>query len=72
MHTCNLKISLIPLVELNLFDKLSNSIISKVVAMLIVFSSSECMNLDFYTTLLDSSYFLVLEYITQFIDLLGK
>ena len=60
--THNLKISSILLVELHLFNGLSNSTISKIVVILIVFLSSECMNLDFYITLLDFSQYLVLKY----------
>ena len=45
-----------------MFDSLSNSIISKTVNLPIAFSTGDCINLDFYVTLLDSSYFLVLGY----------
>ena len=44
------------------FDGLSNSIISKIANLPIIFSTNNCMNLDFYITLLDSSCSLVLEY----------
>ena len=49
-----------PPVELHLFDGTSNNIISEVVLLPVKFPSSECMTLDFYVTLLDSCYSLVL------------
>jgi len=49
-------------VALHLFNSLSNSIISKTANLPIIFSTSDCMNLDFYFTLLDSFYSLVLGY----------
>ena len=49
-----------PPVELHLFDRTSNNIIFKVVLLPVKFSSSECMTLDFYVTLLDSCCLLVL------------
>jgi len=45
-----------------LFDGLSNSTISEIANMSIIFSTGDCINLDFYVTLLNSSYFLVLGY----------
>ena len=57
-----LKISPTSPVALRLFDGSSNSTISKIANMFIIFSTNNCMNLDFYITLLDSSYSLVLEY----------
>ena len=45
-----------------LFDGSSTSTIFKIVNLPIIFSTSDCMNLDFYVTLLDSSYSLVLGY----------
>jgi len=49
-------------VALCLFDGSSNSTISKIANLPIIFSTGDCMNLDFYVTLLDSSCSLVLEY----------
>jgi len=49
-------------VELRLFDGTSNNIISEVVLLPVKFSSSECMTLDFYITLLDSYCSLVLDH----------
>jgi len=49
-------------VELYLFDGSSNNIITKVVMLPITFSSSEYMTLDFYITLLNSCYSLVLDH----------
>ena len=51
-----------PPVALHLFNSLSNSIISEITKLPIVFSTSDCMNLDFYVTPLDSSYSLVFGY----------
>ena len=62
MDTHHLKTSATPLVTLHLFDGSSNSTISKIANLPIIFSTSDCMNLDFYVTLLDSSYSLVLGY----------
>ena len=47
-------------VELCLFDGTLNNIISEVVSLPVKFPSGECMTLDFYVTLLDSCYSLVL------------
>jgi len=47
---------------LQLFDRTSNNVISKVVSMPIIFPSSEYMNLNFYITLLDSFCSLVLDH----------
>ena len=49
-------------VALYLFDSLSNSTISKIANLPIIFSTDDCMNLDFYVTLLDSSCSLVFGY----------
>ena len=49
-----------PPVELHLFDRTSNNIISEVISLPVKFPSSECMTLDFYVTLLDSCCSLVL------------
>ena len=72
----HLKTSATPLVALHLFDGSSNSTISEIANLLIIFSTSNCMNLDFYVTLLDSSYSLILGYNwlapTQSTDWLGK
>ena len=62
VDTHNLKISPTPLVALYLFDSLSNSTISEIANLLIIFFTSDCINLDFYITLLDSSCSLVLGY----------
>ena len=47
-------------VELCLFNETSNNIISKVVSLPVKFPSGKYMTLDFYVTLLDSCYSLVL------------
>ena len=62
VDTYYLKISAIPLVVLHLFDGLSNSTISETANLLINFPTSDCMNLDFYVTPLNSFYSLVLGY----------
>ena len=62
VDTHNLKTSATPPVALYLFDSSSNSTISKIANLPIIFSTSNYMNLDFYVTLLNSSYSLVLEY----------
>ena len=62
MDTHHLKTSATPLVALHLFDSSSNSIISEIANLPIIFSTSNCVNLDFYVTLLDSSCSLVLGY----------
>jgi len=51
-----------PPVELHLFNGTSNNIISEVVSLPVKFPSSECMTLDFYITLLDSCYSLILDH----------
>jgi len=58
----HLKISATPLVALYLFDSLSNNNISKIANFPIIFPTSNCMNLDFYITPLDSFCSLVLGY----------
>jgi len=62
MDIHHLKTSATPPVALYLFDGLSNSTISEIANLPIIFSTSDCMNLDFYITLLNSSCSLVLEY----------
>ena len=62
VDTYHLKTSATPLVALHLFDNSSNSIISEIANLPIIFSTSDCMNLDFYVTLLDFSCSLVLGY----------
>ena len=62
IDTHNLKTSATPLVALCLFDGSSNSTISKIANLSIIFSTGNCMNLDFYVILLDSSCSLVLGY----------
>jgi len=62
VDTHHLKTSATPPVALCLFDGSSNSTISKIANLLIIFSTGDYMNLDFYVTLLDSSCSLVLKY----------
>ena len=62
VDTHHLKTSATPPVALHLFDGSSNSTISKIANLSIIFSTGDCMNLDFYITLLDSSCSLVLGY----------
>jgi len=62
VDTHHLKTSTTSLVALYLFDGSSNSTISEIANLPIIFSTSNCMNLDFYVTLLDSSCSLVLGY----------
>ena len=53
---------LIDPIELKLFDGTSNSIITQSVALPVKFPSGECMNDNFYVTLLDPSCSMVLGY----------
>jgi len=62
VDTYHLKTSATPLVALRLFDGSSNSTISEIANLPIIFPTSDCMNLDFYVTLLDSSCSLILGY----------
>ena len=62
VNTYYLKTSATPPVALCLFDSSSNSTISKITNLPIIFLTGNCINLDFYITLLDSSCFLVLGY----------
>ena len=62
MNTHHLKTSATPPVALYLFDGLLNSTISEIANLLIIFSTSDCINLNFYITLLDSFCSLVLGY----------
>ena len=62
VDTHHLKTSTTPPVALCLFDGLSNSTISEIANLPIIFPTGNCINLDFYITLLDSSYSLVLGY----------
>jgi len=62
VDTYHLKTSATPLVAFCLFDSSSNSIISKIANLSIIFCTSDCMNLNFYVTLLYFSYSLVLGY----------
>ena len=62
VDTHHLKTFATPLVALCLFDGSSNSTISEIANLSIIFSTSDCMNLDFYVTPLDSFCFLVLGY----------
>ena len=68
VDTHHLKTSAILPVALYLFDSFSNNNISEIANLPIIFSTSNYMNLDFYVTLLDSSYSLVLGYnwLTQY------
>ena len=59
-HGYSLPTTPTPPVELCLFDGTSNNIIFKIVSLPVKFPSGECMTLDFYVTLLDSCYSLVL------------
>ena len=54
--------SKLAILKMVLFDSSSNSTISEIVNLLIIFSTGDCMNLDFYVTLLDSFCSLVLGY----------
>lgn len=49
-------------IELKLFDGSSNSFISEVITISITFSTSECISVNFYVILLDSSVSVVLGY----------
>lgn len=57
VHIHTLKTCSVSPIKLYLFDDLSNTTISKIVALPIIFPSSKNITLDFYITLLDSSYF---------------
>jgi len=58
----HLKIFVTPPVALCLFDSSLNNNISKITNLLIIFPTGNCMNLDFYITLLNSSCSLVFGY----------
>ena len=62
VDTYHLKTSATPLVALCLFDGSSNSTVSETANLSIIFPTGDCMNLDFYVILLNSSCSLVLEY----------
>ena len=62
VNTYHLKIFATPLVALCLFDGSSNSTISEIANLPIIFTTGDCMNLDFYVILLNSSYSLVFGY----------
>ena len=62
VDTHHLKTSATPPVALCLFDGSSNSTISEIANLPIIFSTGDCMNLDFYVTPLNSFYSLVLGY----------
>jgi len=62
VDTHHLKISATSPVAFYLFDSLLNSTISEITNLPIIFPTGNCMNLDFYDTLLDSSCSLVLGY----------
>jgi len=62
VYTYYLKTSTTPSVALCLFDDLLNNTISEIANLPIIFSTGNCINLDFYIIPLDSSCFLVLGY----------
>ena len=62
VDTHHLKTSATSLIALCLLDSSSNSTISEIANLSIIFSTGNCMNLDFYITPLDSSCSLVLRY----------
>jgi len=62
VDTHHLKTSATPPVAFRLFDGSSNSTISEIANLPIIFSTGDCMNLDFYVTPLDFSCSLVLGY----------
>ena len=62
MDTYHLKTSVTPVVVLCLFDGSLNSTISEIANLPIIFFTGDCINLNFYVTLLNSSYSLVLGY----------
>ena len=62
MDTHHLKTSGTPLVALCLFNGSSNSTISEIANLPIIFLAGDCINLDFYVTSLNSSCSLVLGY----------
>ena len=62
IDTHYLKIFATPPVALYLFDSSLNSTISEIANLPIIFSTSNCINLDFYVTPLNSSYSLILRY----------
>ena len=62
VDTHHLKISTTLLVALCLFDGSSNSTISKIANLSIIFSTSDYMNLDFYITPLNFSCSLIFGY----------
>ena len=62
VETHYLKTFATPPVALCLFDSSSNNTISKIANLPIIFSTGDCINLDFYVTPLDSFYSLVLGY----------
>jgi len=62
MDTHHLKTFATPSVALCLFDSSLNNTISKIANLPIIFSTGDCMNLDFYVTLLDSFCSFVLGY----------
>ena len=62
VDTHHLKTSTTPPVALRLFDGSSNSTISEIANLPIIFSTGNCINLDFYVTSLNSFCSLVLGY----------
>ena len=62
VDTHHLKTSTTPPVALCLFNGLSNSTISEIANLSIIFSTGDCINMDFYITPLDSFCSLVLGY----------
>ena len=59
---CKLPAYPIDPIELKLFDRTSNSVITQSVALPVKFPSGECMNVNFYVTLLNPSCSVVLGY----------
>ena len=62
VYAYNLPTLSIPPVKLHLFNRLSNNFILKIILLSIYFPFSESIVQDFYITLLDSFYSLVLRY----------
>jgi len=62
MYTYKLKTSSILPAKLYLFDSLSSNTISEIIVLPVVFLSGKYINLNFYVTLLNSFYSLILKY----------
>jgi len=59
VNTHHLKTSATPLVALHLFDGSLNNTIPEIVNWSIIFSTGDCINLDFYITLLSQIRYLL-------------